>query len=144
MKNLVYLLMLSFFFSININAQEKKEVKEKVNYFDVLEVNGKFRKNLRVLDFFRKDSRFNYKHLGDLAEMHVKNSYRVELSDNTRNLGESIPFIYLDGNLILGNGENRLNKIINLKMKDVKTIATTDKSFDKKIYITLMDKSKTK
>lgn len=159
MKKSILSLVLVVLFSMSFQAQEeKKELnKEDSNYFLVVDFDGKHRKNLSLLDFLRKDGRFNtginFYHSGwngsasgkrTLAMQRVAMTYDVSphVGGSSLNLERNyIPrnrvFIYVDGELVFGNGESWLDKIANVKMKDVKSIAKSNE-FDTKIYVTLL------
>ena len=164
MKNLIILSVIALLSICAINAQEEREIiiDDKVAAI-VLETDGNFRKNLLLLDFFRKDARFNVNVNFDASSAFARNvsgtgvnamqqtAYvdSFSLSTGNSNFFKSyspsvkvIPtnrtMIYIDRELVFGNGENRLDKIIHLRLKDVKSIARVN-DFDTKIFVTLMD-----
>lgn len=146
MKKAILLPFLTFllFTSYNTTSQESNYLKDKdsVQVFDILEVNGKFRKNLRFLDFLRKDRRFSNRQLARLAKIQINTNKSSFTNDNSRGPSGSIPFLYLDGELIVGDGINRLYLVDQLYLKDIRTIATKRKGFDKLVYVTTMKSKK--
>lgn len=145
MKQSILLPFIAFLFLLPITsmAQESNYLNQNdtIQVFDVLEVNGEFRKSLRLLDFLRKDSRFSNRQLAKLADRQVVNFSSAAVD---REPGRSIPFLYLDGELIVADGMNRLYLIDQLRMSDIKTIATKRRGFEKVVYITTLDKDKKK
>ena len=142
-SKLLPFIALFFFLPITSLAQESNYLNQNdtIQVFDVLEVNGEFRKSLRLLDFLRKDSRFSNRQLAKLADRQVVYFGSVAVD---REPGGSIPYLYLDGELIVADGMNRLYLIDQLRMSDIKTIATKRRGFEKVVYITTLDKKKKK
>nr|WP_298989341.1 hypothetical protein [uncultured Polaribacter sp.] len=163
MKNFIYLFVFSLMFTLTSNAQKNEESFNIEDAAVVLEANGEYRKNLLLLDLFRKESRFSngtsftgqtlYGSAFGNSRSAMQSSAYVSASytENNSNLNgfnqenryvsftpTNRTYLYVDGELIFGNGESRLDKIINVRMKDVKSIVRFNK-FDTKIYVTLMD-----
>lgn len=161
MKNLITILFVQLVFLTSIYSQEQKaqftDLKEPQVF---LEANGEHRPNLLLLDFFRKDSRFingtefssngifGSAYGNTAAMMRTNSSYLYYNNPGNSNFTfenanvsftpTNRTFLYIDGELIFGNGESRLDKIINVRMKDVKTIARFN-DFDTKIFVTLIN-----
>ena len=72
-SKLLPFIALLFLLPITSLAQESNYLNQNdtIQVFDVLEVNGEFRKSLRLLDFLRKDSRFSNRQLAKLADRQV-------------------------------------------------------------------------
>lgn len=154
---LTLVLLLTFSFSFQAQEEKKEQKKEDSNYFIVVDFDGKHRKNLSLLDFLRKDGRFNtginFYHSGwngsasgkrTLAMQKVSMNYDVSayggsasMNPGRNQIATNRVFIYVDGELVFGNGESWLDKIANVRMKDVKTIARSNE-VDTKIYVTLL------
>ena len=140
MKNIptLTILAISFLFTDNINAQVSNYVNtdNEIQVFDKLEINGEFRKSLRVLDFLRKDGRFglNTKITNSLINYNRSPKRPGELEQNY-----SIYWLYLNDELILGDGLNRLWEIDQMRLNEVKTVAVRKEGGQRIVFITTMD-----
>ena len=144
MKIQNYVLAILILISFNSFAQEspKSGSVERNEDFQTLHVNGEHRKGLRLLDFFRKDSRFSASGLAELATIQINTNNSNYSNNNQRKSfnGSSIPVVYYDGDLILGDGINRLYLIDQVKLSKIKTISKSLKERDTPIYVVSMPK----
>lgn len=114
------------FISTNISAQET-EVKESQIY-DIIHIDGKLRKNQLLLEFLSKNSRFGGRHLKKMIEIQRNSNggdyYTQNLSNNDEigTSSGSLDIIYFDGDLIFGEGINRLYLIDQTRLRDIKLL----------------------
>ncbi len=132
-----FLFALAMIFSLNIIAQESKEPKT----FDVVIETDERKSNQFVLDFLRTDSRIRSYQLRKLIDHQMRtNSSNFETA-NTRKLKKfgkpspTVTKIFLDDEVVLGEGINRLYLLDQMRMKEVSRVLRAQPSFDKEIYI---------
>ena len=142
MKTKNYLYAILALLSVSFFAQEtsKTGTLERTEHLNILHVNGEHRKSLRLLDFLRKDSRFSSSSLTSLANYQMNTNASTYEKNNTRPTinTSQIAVVYYDGELILGDGVNRLFSIDHIRMEEIKTISKSVSKPDRPIYITSM------
>ncbi|SED07929.1 hypothetical protein SAMN04489761_4204 [Tenacibaculum sp. MAR_2009_124] len=131
------ILLVAIMISFNIFAQERKESKT----FDVVIETDERKSNQFVLDFLRTDSRIRSHQLRKLIDHQMRtNSSNFETA-NTRKLkrfgkpSPTITKIFLDNEVVLGEGINRLYLLDQMRMKEVSRVLRTQPSYDNEIYI---------
>ncbi|MAD97895.1 MAG: hypothetical protein CMB99_11270 [Flavobacteriaceae bacterium] len=140
MKNILTLtfLTISFLFTTNTNAQVSNYVNtdNEIQVFDKLEMNGEFRKSLRLLDFLRKDARFGINRKLTNTQINYNSSMNGpnEISNSNSNY-----WLYFNDELILGDGLNRLWEIDQVRLKKVKTVAVRKEGSQRIVFVTTMD-----
>ena len=146
MKARIYILALltTLLFVPESKAQEK--IKESQIY-DIIHIDGKLRKNQLLLEFLSKNSRFGGPHLKKIIEIQRNTNggdYNTQNLSNNEEIGQSsgsLDFIYFDGDLIFGEGINRLYLIDQTRLREIKTIKKRISGFDREIHITSIKKS---
>ncbi len=138
MKNkiLLPLLAIVLFVFNNTNAQLSQYAasNNEIQVWDKIEMNGKFRPSLRLLDFLRKDGRFG-------PRFATKQLLKRQVVSNTYNANSNSPnyWLYFNNDLILGDAVNRLDLIDQIRLKQVKAIAKKVNGAQQIIFVTTMD-----
>lgn len=146
MKIKNYLVLFLSIITLSISAQEKNttELKKDKDFEIVVVAEGKLKPNQLVLNFLKMDSRFRNSSLTKLIkDLHSMKSINYN-DHNDSKIRPKKAFgqptrprikIFLDNELILDDGFNRLHALNQLRMKDIKTIKRKNVSIDKEIYI---------
>ena len=146
-KHLPFAIIVLLLFSISFSAQEKDENQEN-NLFDIIHIDGKFKKNQLLLEFLTRDSRFGGNN-GQLKKMIEKQrnlntgSYETQNLRNNKKFGTPTPSLYIvyyDQEIILGEGINRFYLIDQVRLEDIKTIKRKISGVDNEIFVETMPK----
>lgn len=143
MKIKNYLVLCFSIIALSISAQEEKasELKEYKDFDIVIATDGKLKPNQLVLNFLKMDSRLRNSPLTKLIQdLHSLKSINHNDSEikSQKVFGQPTSpriKIFLDNELILDDGFNRLHALNQLRMKDIKTIKRKNVNIDKEIYI---------
>lgn len=145
-KKYIFTLITIVFFISQHQAQKTEKSSNKA--FDIIHIDGKFNKNQLLLEFLSRNSRFgNGSQLKKLIEKQRNSNAGGDANANLRQnkkfgqANTSITKIYFDGDLILGEGIDRLYIIDQTRLKEIKNIKKTIASYDAEIYITSLNKS---
>ena len=145
MKTRNYLFTMIILLSFTFSAQEKKKDTEK-EVFITIDVEGEERKNLLLLEFLTRDARFSNHKLSKMIEDQRKMNGGTYENQNLRGNKEfgyrspSLTTVYYDGEVIFGEGINRLYIIDQVRLKDVKTIKKVRAGIDNEIYVDSLEK----
>lgn len=147
MKAKIYILTIFTMLFITSNTIGQEEEIKKSQIFDIIHIDGKLRKNQLLLEFLSKNSRFGGRHLKKMIEIQRNTNggdYNTQNLSNNREIGVSggsIDVIYFDGDIIFGEGINRLYLIDQTRLREIKTIKKRSVGINREIYITSMGKS---
>jgi hypothetical protein len=145
MKMRNYLFAIITLLSFTFSAQESKKDTEK-EAFITIDVDGEQRKNLLLLEFLTRDARFSNDKLSKMIEDQRKMNGGTYENQNLRGNKEfgygspSLTTVYYDGEVIFGEGINRLYIIDQVRLKDVKTIKRVRAGIDNEIYVDSLEK----
>ncbi|WP_299162285.1 hypothetical protein [uncultured Tenacibaculum sp.] len=144
MKIKIYSVLCFSFIALTISAQKKNiTTTEKNKPLVIIAPEGKLKSNQLVLNFLKSDSRFNSLRLKKLINNQNNVGYNdyEDINIKIKEIpGQAVPVrtfvkIYLDNELILDSGFNRLHVLNDLRMKKVKKISRKNVSSGKEIYI---------
>lgn len=147
MKTKNYLLAIITLLSVTFSAQEKNNKIEK-EAFITIDVEGEERKNLLLLEFLTRDKRVSNSKLSKMIEDQRKMNGGTYENQNLRGNKEfgygspSLTTVYYDGEVIFGEGINRLYIIDQVRLKDIKTIKRVRAGTDNEIYVETLEKNK--
>lgn len=137
MKTKNCLLIVLAFISLNLFAQETK--KKKV--FDVIVKDNQIKSNQFVLDFLKSNSRLKSRQLTNLINNQRRTNSSSFYTANTRTQKKfgkrspSVTKIFMDNEVILDEGINRLYLLDQIRMKEIAKITRSNVSYDKEIHI---------
>lgn len=137
MKTKNYLLIILALISLNLSAQETKEKK----VFDIIVKDNQIKSNQFVLDFLKSNSRLKSRQLTNLINNQRRTNSSSFHTSNTRaqkkfgKQSPSITKIFMDNEVILDEGINRLYLLDQVRMKEIAKITRSNVSYDKEIHI---------
>ena len=146
MKKRNYLFTIITLLSFTLLSQEKKKEADK-KAFDIINVDGEFKQNQLLLEFLTRDARFSNNKLSKMIEEQRNSnggSYENQNLRGSKSFGyygsPSITTIFYNGEVIFGEGINRLYIIDQVRMKEIKTIKRFGTGVDTEIFIDSLEK----
>ncbi|WGH74126.1 hypothetical protein P8625_08325 [Tenacibaculum tangerinum] len=145
MKTKSYLVLIVALISLNLFAQkEKQSKKESEKPIEIIVDNNEIKSNQLLLDFLKNDSRISSRKLKNLINTQLNSNFtRIDDSSTSRVSGKlgknfsQVINIFLDNELVLGNGINRLYRLQDIRMSKVRKITRLN-MIDKQISIYIL------